>query len=82
MNIPDPPWPERVSAHDLRQPLNVMSLILGNVRVRMRGCLLPDDAAYRAGKVVALEQQIARMSVLVDQIATQRDSGPQQPPQC
>lgn len=79
MNIPDPTEPARVSPHDFRQPLNVMSLILGNVRTRMRGCLLPDDAAYLAGKVVALEQQIARLSVLVDQIAAQRDSGPQQP---
>lgn len=70
---PDPGAVTAASIHDMRQPLNVMALTLGNIRMRMEGCLLPDDAAYLAGKVLTLEMQIARLSALVEQLSHAAD---------
>lgn len=61
------PDPRRGSiAHDLRQPLNVIALAVGNVRARLVPALDESDAAYLSSKLDRIEEQVARMTELIE----------------
>lgn len=47
-------------SHDLRQPLNVISLSVANLRARLLPRLEAEDAAYLGEKLDRIEQQVAR----------------------
>lgn len=51
--------------HDLRQPLNVMSLAVANLRARLEPRLGQEDAAYLKEKLDRIEQQLARASEIL-----------------
>lgn len=57
--------PSRKS-HDLRQPLNVISLAVANVRARLVPRLEADDQSYLVEKLDRIEQQIVRATDLLD----------------
>lgn len=52
-------------AHDLRQPMNIIRLACGNLRVRLLPELDPDIAAYLEQKLDRIEQQVERMNGLI-----------------
>lgn len=54
-------------SHDLRQPLNVISLAVANLRARLGSRLAAEDAAYLNEKLDRIEQQVARTVELLDQ---------------
>lgn len=54
------------AAHDLLQPLNVISLAVANLRVRIGPQLSPADARYFNDKLDRIEQQITRAVALSD----------------
>ncbi len=53
-------------AHDLRQPLNVIALAVGNVRARIVPGLGEAEAGYLEGKLGRIEEQVARMTELLE----------------
>lgn len=53
-------------SHDLRQPLNVISLTAGNIRARLLPKLGQDDAEYLQEKLGRIEQQIARAAEILN----------------
>ncbi|WP_374591029.1 histidine kinase dimerization/phospho-acceptor domain-containing protein [Novosphingobium sp.] len=55
-----------VSRHDLRQPLNVISLAVANLRARLGPRLEQADADYLNEKLDRIEQQLARASDLLN----------------
>ena len=56
-------------SHDLRQPLNVISLAAANLRARLGPRLDPADAAYLNEKLDRIEQQVARAAELIERKA-------------
>lgn len=52
--------------HDLRQPLNIALLACSNLRRRIQPVLADDDAIYLDAKMLVIEQQIARLSEMLD----------------
>ena len=52
--------------HDLRQPLNVISLAVANLRARLASSLGPDDRAYLIEKLDRIEQQVVRAAEILD----------------
>lgn len=53
-------------SHDLRQPLNVISLAVANLRARLVPRLEADDSAYLNDKLERIEQQIVRAVHILD----------------
>lgn len=52
--------------HDLRQPLNVVSLAVANLRARLGPRLGGEDAAYLSEKLDRIEQQVARAAEILE----------------
>lgn len=55
--------------HELRQPLNVVSLSAGNLRARLAGSLDADQAAYLHSRLDRITEQVARASALLDSMS-------------
>ena len=53
------------TAHDLRQPLNVISLAVANLRARLGPRLNADDGAYLDAKLSRIEEQVARAAQML-----------------
>ena len=56
-------------AHDLRQPLNVITLVSANLRGRLSGVLTVADAAYLDSKLNRIENQLAIALQLLDALS-------------
>ena len=52
-------------SHDLRQPLNVISLAAANLRARLGPRLEGEDAAYLNEKLDRIEKQVAKAAELI-----------------
>lgn len=52
--------------HDLKQPLNVMSLACGNIRDRIGSALGPDEAEYLDRKLARIEGQVQRAAEMIE----------------
>lgn len=52
--------------HDMLQPLNIALLACSNLRRRIQPVLADDDAIYLDAKVQVIEQQISRLSEMLD----------------
>lgn len=55
--------------HELRQPLNVIGLATGNLRSALCPGLGQEQAAYLAAKLDRIDEQLARVASLADQMA-------------
>lgn len=55
--------------HELRQPLNVIGLATGNLRSALCPGLGREQAAYLAAKLDRIDEQLARVASLADQMA-------------
>lgn len=64
----------QVSVHDLTQPLNVIRLASGNIRIRIIPELPEAEAAYLASKLHRIEHQIDRIAAMFEGNGSQ--SGP------
>jgi len=53
-------------AHDLRQPLNVISLAVANLRARLGPRLKEEDASYLHEKLGRIEEQVARAAQMLE----------------
>lgn len=53
-------------SHDLRQPLNVISLAVANLRARLAPNLGEADRSYLNEKLDRIEQQVARAVQILD----------------
>lgn len=65
--------PDRASAHDLRQPLNIIRLAAGNVRNRIVPLLPEQDARYLMEKLDRIERQVDRAAELVAAVDASKD---------
>lgn len=63
--VMDPSTPPNKS-HDLRQPLNVISLSVANLRARLAPRLGAEDASYLNEKLDRIQQQVARAAEILD----------------
>lgn len=52
--------------HDMRQPLNVIRLTGGNIRLRILPLLDESAGAYLEGKLDRIEEQIQRAAALIE----------------
>lgn len=52
--------------HDLKQPLNVMSLACGNIRDRIGRALSAEDAEYLDRKLARIEGQVQRAADMIE----------------
>ncbi len=55
-----------LSAHDLKQPLNVMRLVADNVRMRITPQLAGSEAEYLIAKLARIEDQIAKILAMIE----------------
>lgn len=55
-------------SHEIRQPLNIISLAVANLRARIAPLLSDDDARYLEEKLARIERQVERSSELLDQL--------------
>lgn len=71
----------RETLHDLKQPLNVISLTVGNLRNRAGDQGLSLDPDYLFDKLARIEQQVDRASSMIEALmaAFPRGDGPSQP---
>lgn len=53
--------------HEIMQPLNVIRLSCGNIRVRMAG-YSNEDAQYLLGKMIRIEEQVIRATHLLQEL--------------
>ena len=58
----------RKQMHELRQPLNVIGLASGTVRLRILPLLDPVDAAYLAAKLDRIDEEIGHAAALAEQL--------------
>jgi signal transduction histidine kinase len=58
----------RKKVHELRQPLNVIGLASGMLRVRILPLLDPAAAAYMIAKLDRIEEEVGRADVLAEQL--------------
>lgn len=64
--------------HNLRQPLNVISLTIANFRLRIEPKLDELDAAYVNRKLERIEGELQRMAKLLDEL----EPAPSGEPRC
>lgn len=64
----------RVGMHDLTQPLNVIRLATGNIRIRILPQLGAAEADYLANKLKRIDLQIDRAAALLAQLCDPADS--------
>lgn len=55
--------------HELRQPLNVIGLATGNLRSALSPGLSREQAEYLTAKLDRIDEQVARVATLADQMA-------------
>lgn len=55
--------------HELRQPLNVIGLATGNLRSALSPGLSRKQADYLSAKLDRIDEQVARVAALADQLA-------------
>ena len=55
--------------HELRQPLNVIGLATGNLRSALSPGLSREQAEYLSAKLDRIDEQVARVAALADQLA-------------
>lgn len=55
--------------HELRQPLNVIGLATGNLRSALCPGLSREQAGYLSAKLDRIDEQVARVAALADQLA-------------
>lgn len=55
--------------HELRQPLNVIGLATGNLRSALCPALSREQADYLGAKLDRIDEQVARVAALADQLA-------------
>jgi signal transduction histidine kinase len=55
--------------HELRQPLNVIGLATGNLRSALCPGLSREQAEYLTAKLDRIDEQVARVATLADQMA-------------
>lgn len=60
-----------LSAHDLKQPLNVMRLVADNLRMRIAPQLSGSDADYLATKLSRIEDQIEKILAMIERAASE-----------
>jgi signal transduction histidine kinase len=58
----------RKKVHELRQPLNVIGLAGGMVRVRILPLLDPAAAAYLTAKLDRIDEEVSRADTLAEQL--------------
>lgn len=58
--------------HNLRQPLNVISLTIANFRLRIEPKLDEVDAAYLNRKLERIEGELNRLAKMLDELAPVR----------
>lgn len=56
---------DRQLAHEARQPLNVISLAVANLRLRISPRLDESDAAYLTEKLDRIEEQVAKTASIL-----------------
>ena len=68
MQASDPPVKNSTTLriHDFRQPLNVIRLATGNIRVRVLPLLTPTDAAYLIAKLDSIDAEVGRAVALAE----------------
>jgi signal transduction histidine kinase len=66
----------RVDAHQLRQPLNVISLIVGNMRQLISQGSADETFALLENKVARIETQVQRMDAMIESLLESRDESP------
>ncbi len=65
--------PDRiVQQHNLRQPLNVISLTIANFRLRIEPKLDEVDAIYVNRKLERIEGELQRLAKMLDELAPER----------
>lgn len=55
--------------HELRQPLNVIGLATGNLRSALCPGLSREQADYLVAKLDRIDEQVARVATLADELA-------------
>lgn len=55
--------------HELRQPLNVIGLATGNLRSALCPGLTREQAEYLTAKLDRIDEQVARVAALADEMA-------------
>lgn len=55
--------------HELRQPLNVIGLATGNLRSALCPGLSREQADYLSAKLDRIDEQVARVAALAEQLA-------------
>lgn len=55
--------------HELRQPLNVIGLATGNLRSALCPGLAREQADYLTAKLERIDEQVARVAALADEMA-------------
>lgn len=55
--------------HELRQPLNVIGLATGNLRSALCPGLSREQADYLSAKLDRIDEQVARVAALADEMA-------------
>ncbi len=58
----------RKKVHELRQPLNVIGLASGMIRLRILPLLDPAAAAYLIAKLDHIDEEVSRADVLAEQL--------------
>ncbi len=58
--------------HNLRQPLNVISLTIANFRLRIEPKLDECDAVYVNRKLERIEGELQRLAKMLDELAPER----------
>ena len=58
--------------HNLRQPLNVISLTIANFRLRIEPKLDEVDAIYVNRKLERIEGELQRLAKMLDELAPER----------
>jgi len=56
--------------HELRQPLNVIGLATGNLRSALCPGLGKEQADYLIAKLDRIDEQVSRVAMLAEQLAT------------
>lgn len=57
--------------HELRQPLNVIGLATGNLRQALCPGLAKEQADYLIAKLDRIDEQVARVAVLTEQLVAE-----------
>lgn len=60
--------------HELRQPLNVIGLATGNLRAALCPGLNKEQSQYLVAKLDRIDEQVARIASLAEQMASEASS--------